>query len=218
MKKIIFYGGTGQCKVMREIADSIGKLVAVLDDTAELLSPFEDVPFYCGKDCFKEWKNSNKENDYYFAITIGNPHAQRRRKLADELISQGLRPIQLIHDSAIVDPTASLGEGVQVHAGSIINAYAKIGNYCILNTRSLIEHDCYLSDGVEAGPGSILCGEVMVGENSWIGAGSVIRQRIAVGNNSIVGAGAVVVKDVQNKAIVAGVPAKLLDLKLEDAN
>ena len=69
MKKIIFYGGTGQCKVMRPIADKAGTLVAVLDDTPGLVNPFSDVRLYSGVNCFNEWRNNNPADDYYFAVT-----------------------------------------------------------------------------------------------------------------------------------------------------
>ena len=192
---------------MRSIADSIGKLTAVLDDTSFLSSPFDDIPFYNGSTCFEDWRKESFENNYYFVVTIGNPHGNHRRKISDKLINEGLVPINLIHESAIIDETVKIGKGVQIHAGVIINAHARIGDYCILNTRSLIEHDCELADGVEVAPGAILCGEVSIGENSWIGASSVVRQHVTIGNDVIVGAGAAVVKNVNNNQIIAGIPA-----------
>jgi sugar O-acyltransferase (sialic acid O-acetyltransferase NeuD family) len=212
-KKIIFYGGTGQCKVMRELADKFGKLVAVLDDTENMVPPFDDINFYCGKDCYRQWEKTKTEEQYYFVITIGNPNGQVRREKAHFLIKKGLKPLSLIHDSAIIGSNVTLGEGLQIHAGVVISPFAKIGNFCILNTRSLIDHDCLLKDGVETGPGSVLCGEINVGENTWIGANSVIKHKLSIGKNVVVGAGAAVVKNIDDGSIVVGVPASPIKKK-----
>ena len=49
---------------------------------------------------------------------------------------------------------------------------------------------------------------VHIGKNVWLGAGAIILPGVTVGENPIVAAGAVVTKDVPEKTIVGGVPAK----------
>ena len=45
MQKIIFWGATGQAKVLREcISESYIQLVALFDNNSNLYSPFEGVP------------------------------------------------------------------------------------------------------------------------------------------------------------------------------
>ena len=50
----------------------------------------------------------------------------------------------------------------------------------------------------------------IVGNDVWIGHGAIIIAGIRIGNGSIVAAGAVVAKDVEEYAIVGGVPAKFI--------
>lgn len=210
-KSIFFYGGTGQSKVMRGIAESSGyELIAVLDDTENISPPFEDVKIFSGKDCLKKFLEevSPDNSEIHFLVTIGNPHAKARIEISKRLEDIGYKCASLVHASAIVDHRAVLGKGNQVHPGAIINSHAKIGNYCIINTRSLIEHDDVLMDGVGIGPGAILCGNVKIGKHSWIGAGSIVRQNITIGSNCIIGAGSVVVNDIPDGKIVVGNPAK----------
>lgn len=207
--KILFYGGTGQCKVMRPVADLIGKLVAVVDDTENLDPPFQDIEFYCGRDAFTRWRESTVDfGEYGFAITIGNPHGGVRQGLYGKLRDAGLKVLSLIHPNALIEKYVALGTGLQVHAGAIINPGTKVGDCCIVNTRALVEHDCVLENGAEIGPGATLCGNVVVGENAWVGAGAVVRQKLRIGKNAIVGAGAAVVSDVADDSVVVGVPAK----------
>ena len=93
---------------------------------------------------------------------------------------------------------------------AIVHNDVKIGDQCIINTRALVEHDCVLKDGVEIGPGAVLCGRVHVGKNSWIGANATINPRVIIGDNSIIGAGAVVVTDIPSNVVAVGVPAKVI--------
>jgi acetyltransferase-like isoleucine patch superfamily enzyme len=51
---------------------------------------------------------------------------------------------------------------------------------------------------------------VLVKQGADIGTGAVLLPGVTVGQGAIVGAGAVVTRDVQDFAIVAGVPAKFL--------
>jgi sugar O-acyltransferase (sialic acid O-acetyltransferase NeuD family) len=91
-----------------------------------------------------------------------------------------------------------------------INALAKIGIGAICNTYSIIEHECIIGDFAHIAPGAVLCGNVKVGENSFVGAKSVIRENITIGKNVIIGAGSVVVKDIPDNVKVVGNPARII--------
>ncbi len=52
--------------------------------------------------------------------------------------------------------------------------------------------------------------DITIGSNVWIGHGVVIMPGVRIGNDCIIGACAVVTKDVLDKSIVGGIPAKLL--------
>lgn len=116
----------------------------------------------------------------------------------------------LIHPSAIVSPSARIGEGTVVMAGAIIQANARIGRHCIINTGARIDHGCRLENLVHISPGAILCGDVTVGPRAWIGAGAVVIQGRTVGARATLGAGAVLISDLPEGATAVGVPAKTL--------
>jgi sugar O-acyltransferase (sialic acid O-acetyltransferase NeuD family) len=137
------------------------------------------------------------------ALAVGD-NAARLRGL------QGLGALcvpALVHPSAVVSPSASIGRGAVIFPAAVVNAGARIGDAAIVNSGAVIEHDCVLAEGVHVSPNATLAGGVQVGACSWVGAGATVIQNLTVGRDAVVGAGAVVIRDVVDGVTVAGVPA-----------
>jgi acetyltransferase EpsM len=67
-----------------------------------------------------------------------------------------------------------------------------------------------IGDYVHIAPGAILCGNVEVGEGSFIGAGSTIMQGIKIGKWAVIGAGSVVVRDIPDHVTALGSPCRII--------
>jgi sugar O-acyltransferase (sialic acid O-acetyltransferase NeuD family) len=142
-----------------------------------------------------------------FILGIGD---NRIRQMCGSFISKkGEDCIRIFHPRSIISKKALIGRGVFVSAGAIINPFATVGDFCIVNTGAVIEHDCILSTAVHVAPGAVLCGNVKVGERSFIGSNAVVRQGISIGSDVIVGAGAVVIDHVSDGTLIFGNPAKI---------
>lgn len=50
----------------------------------------------------------------------------------------------------------------------------------------------------------------VIGNDVWVGQGSILMHGITIGNGAVIAAGSVVVKDVPERAIYGGNPAKLI--------
>lgn len=198
-QKVILIGAGGHAKVIADIIRASGDIVVgfyddklpkgtVLRDVA-VLGALSDINI--------------AEPDTQYIIAVGDNTL--RKKIA-------VRFAHLPFYTA-VHPCAQLGSNVKVGFGScvmplaVIQADAVIGEHCIINTHSVLEHDGRLENYVHLAPGCTLCGTVHVGECSMIGAGAVVRNNINIASNCIVGAGAAVIKDILDAGTYVGVPA-----------
>ena len=69
---------------------------------------------------------------------------------AEKLLAAGYRVPSVVHPTAIVSPSAMLGEGCLVLQGAIVNTAARLGRACLVNAGALVDHDAVLADGAHA--------------------------------------------------------------------
>lgn len=211
MTPMIFWGATGQAKVLLDaLAVADVELVALFDNR-EIPSPFEDVPIFHGESGFAKWEQNYgrvREVQAYAAIggTRGHERLQRIRWFSE----RGYSIPSAIHPRAFVADTARIGSGCQILAMSAVCAGVVLGDAVIINTSASVDHDCVIGAGVHVAPGSTLAGEITVDEFAFIGTGATILPRIHIGKWSIIGAGAVVTRDVPDYSVVVGNPAEII--------
>lgn len=57
--------------------------------------------------------------------------------------------------------------------------------------------------------------EVVIGNRVWIGEGAKILKNVHIGDGAVIAAGAIVTRDVPARALVAGVPAAVIDTDVD---
>ncbi len=213
MKKLIFWGASGQAKVLKDLIKFFNnrlpecELIALFDNNENVKSPFDNIPIYYGKKGFMNWLSDKNGKDINFTVAIGKS-GKDRHLIGEYIKSFNLVPITLIHSSAFIADNVKIGSGSQILANSSICVDSTIGESCIINTGAIVDHECKIDDGVHICPGVCLSGLVKVEKYAFIGAGSIILPRVIIGEGSTVGAGSVVTKDVMPYTTVVGNPAK----------
>ena len=204
MSKLLIVGAGGHGKVMAEVAEASGnwQSIAFLDDRHAELNGTLRWPVMDGV------RHANRfVSDYaYAAVGIGN--SKMRLDWILMLASHGFWTPTLVHPTAWVSPSATLGDGCVVMANATVQADVRIGQGCIINTGASVDHDCRLGEGVHVCPGASLGGDVCIGNGSWLGIGSSVIHGIHIGERVTVGAGAAVISDVSDDLTVVGVPAR----------
>ncbi len=148
----------------------------------------------------------------HFHVAIG--HNDIRRRVMERLLSVGALSFGVVHPSAQVSRFATIGTGSFIAAGGVVAPAAEIGDGVIVNHGAVVDHDCHVGDFSHIAPNATLAGGVRVGSNVLVGAGARVMVGVSVADHAVVGAGAVVLRDVPARAVVAGIPAKLLERKL----
>ena len=133
-----------------------------------------------------------------------------RSSLFFKLKNIGFNFVNIISSNSHISRRAVLGTGICVMAGAAVNVNTVIEDNCIINTNCCIDHDCKIGRDCHIAPGVAMSGTVTVGDGTHIGTGSNVIDGISIGSGSYIGAGAAVVKDIPERVMAYGVPARVI--------
>ena len=204
---LLIIGAGGHGRVVAALAKRVGYPVGGFLERAP--KPMvEGLPILGGD----EYLDANPTADICVAMGLASRVSwQRRWELCKQVDALGSSVPQLIDPDATMASSVEIGRGTQVLMGARVQIGASIGEWCVVNTAAVIEHDCLIHSYTHVAPGAVLCGGVTVGEGTHVGAGSVIMEGVTIGSHATVGLGAVVIRDVADGQTVVGVPARGTD-------
>ena len=193
MSKIIMLGNGCHASVVEDILNQNGESIYAVSTKKNKSSQSTH------KEIDEDKINELNVDDVLLANGIGfMPGNIIREKVFNNFKDNQFSFLKIISNNATLSSLASIGEGVHIFPGAIINANAKIGVNTIVNSAAVIEHDAIIGDHSHICPGTIICGGVRIGKSSFIGAGSCIIQNIEIGNNVVIPAGSIVKKNIYN--------------------
>jgi maltose O-acetyltransferase len=128
-----------------------------------------------------------------------------RHHINPDKISEGV--VIFYIENVKIGPNTYMNSG-RIYAGE--KAKVTIGDWCAIGynvTISATTHDPETPTGPNR---KGIEKDIAIGDHVWIGNNVYIKDGISIGSHVIVGANAVVTKNVQDYAVVGGVPAKVL--------
>lgn len=127
-------------------------------------------------------------------------------KMRFPIVKQLLQLLMLLWQKVIEITT-----GISIPASAEIGHSFYIGHFggIILNAKTIIGNNCNISQGVTIGVSGQgeKRGVPVIGNDVYIGANAVVAGKISIQNNAVIGACSLVTTDVEQNAVMLGVPA-----------
>jgi sugar O-acyltransferase (sialic acid O-acetyltransferase NeuD family) len=143
-------------------------------------------------------------------LAIGIPGV--RRAVAESLIDRGAEFLTLIHPTAIIAPTASIGQGAIVCPHAIVSDAARLGRFALLNYHASLAHDASAGDFAVLSPYATLAGGATVSDDTFLGLHASIGPGVSIGPRSKVAANSCALSDAPADTLVHGVPGRITPL------
>lgn len=152
-----------------------------------------------------------KYNDFVpnslVTIAVGEPTL--REVLYNKIMQTSLKLTSAIHKSSFISSSSNISKGVIIAPFCSIQSNCCIRINSLINSMSIIGHDC------KVGPHSVISskvnlgGAVAVGKLSFIGMGVSIKEKVKIGSKSVVSMTSAVHHNIPNNVIVVGSPARI---------
>jgi sugar O-acyltransferase (sialic acid O-acetyltransferase NeuD family) len=143
-------------------------------------------------------------------VIIANGEPMVRKQIYAKVKAMKIKLTTLIDPSAIISDTATLGEGVIVAPFSHVTSSTVLGNNVVVNAHTIIGHDITIGEHSVISTNVSIGGSSVIGAESYIGLGAQTKDRLSIGEQVIVSMGAIVFKDIPDKMIAMGNPARPL--------
>jgi len=135
---------------------------------------------------------------------------------ADVALDRGV--VLLCNGNSQPHPKIYIGTQTYINRNTFLDASFSI----IIGRQCAIGPNCYITDH-DHGTDSLLppleqpliVKKTQLGDRVWLGANVTVLKGVTIGNDAVIGAGSVVTKDIPERAIAVGVPAKVMRYRQE---
>ena len=159
---------------------------------------------------FEDIISKYSPKDIEFMTGIGEPVI--REKLYNKVKEKDYNFAILVHPSASVAESAVLEEGTMVAHNAFVSIKAHLFTNALVQPLACVHHECSVGRNSVVSTSAVMGGNSSLGYNSFIGLGASVKQGISVGNGSVVGMGAIVIKNVSDRVMVVGNPARAIKM------
>jgi len=210
---IAILGGLGTGPIIaegiRDMARAGGAIdcIGLLNDREPPGARHAGLKVLCG---FDDWRDLPPSVQFIHALHKAK-EAQARKARLDGLGIPLPRFARVVHPTAVVAESASVGPGSYLGPNVVVMPHAVIGAHVSARAGCYISHDVRVGDFCFVGPNAVLNGRCEIGAGGHVGPGAVVRDEIKVGAFAVVGFASAAVRDVAAFEVVMGVPARRVE-------
>jgi len=143
-------------------------------------------------------------------LAIGIPVV--RRRVAEDLVSRDAVFLTLVHPTAIVAPSATIGTGSILCPYAIASDSVHLGRFTLMNYHSSLGHDAVTGDFAVLSPYATLGGAAEIGADVFLGLHASVGPGVQIGPRGKIAANSAVLHDTPADCLVHGVPGQLSPL------
>ncbi|GGV59197.1 acetyltransferase [Streptomyces griseoloalbus] len=144
-------------------------------------------------------------------ICAGNPRDYAARaRLVRRLGLPEERYATVVHPTAVVSATSTVGPGTVLLAHCVLTAAVRVGAHVAVMPQVVLTHDDVVEDFATLASGVRLGGSARLERGAYAGSGALIREGTTVGAWSLIGMGSSVLGDVPPGEVWVGSPARRL--------
>ena len=176
------------------------KVKGFLDSRADVLDGFAGYPPIIGT-----VEDYAIGPDDVFVCGVGE--VDSRLAYAEAVERRGGRFVSIVHPKAYVGRNVVIGDGSVIAPGAIISNDTVIGRHVVVNSFSLVSHDCRVGDGCVLAPYSTPGSMATLGRCVFMGMKSCMIPGNSLGDDVYVAAGALVTKSYGSGGLLIGLPA-----------
>ena len=151
------------------------------------------------------------DEGYWFINTILRIDGNRERiAMFESLGIPDDRLATFVHPMAYVAPTVQLGPGCVVMPNVSMSPGTRLGKNCFMMVGSMMGHDNVVGDYCHIAAQAAVGSYLHIGRGVHIGLNATVIENLTIGDYATLGAGAVLTKNIPDREIWAGNPAKFL--------
>ena len=148
---------------------------------------------------------------YWFINTILRIDGNRERiEMFESLGIPDDRLATFVHPMAYVAPSVQLGPGCVVMPNVSMSPGTRLGKNCFMMVSSMMGHDNIVGDYCHIAAQAAVGSYLHIGRGVHIGLNATVIENLTIGDYATLGAGAVLTKNIGEREIWAGNPARFL--------
>jgi acetyltransferase EpsM len=140
------------------------------------------------------------DKNMFYLVALADPEI--KKSIVEKYKSKGARFTGLKHPTALISPSATIGDGVVISHNVSIGPKVVLGHFNVLNSRCTIGHDSIIGSYNFISPQVVIGGNTKIGNENLLGTNSCMIPKVSLGNNNKVAAGMVVDKPIRDNETI----------------